>query len=160
MKISRNDPCPCGSGKKYKKCCIGKSFTWTENDDGQVVRQVPLSSDVVDVLTGLRDSYVEKHGKEPDRFFQEAPPGPVVHQMTVAAMRTAKIDPALIHAFDKTGGMMLSAVNESKVTGADVQQFEDAIDEYERQTGTKAAHRRFTDADLVALLRVGPPGEG
>ena len=23
-KISRNDPCPCGSGKKYKNCCIGK----------------------------------------------------------------------------------------------------------------------------------------
>lgn len=21
-KISRNDPCPCGSGKKYKKCCL------------------------------------------------------------------------------------------------------------------------------------------
>ena len=20
-KIARNDPCPCGSGKKYKKCC-------------------------------------------------------------------------------------------------------------------------------------------
>lgn len=23
-KISRNDPCPCGSGKKYKKCCLNK----------------------------------------------------------------------------------------------------------------------------------------
>ena len=23
-KIGRNDPCPCGSGKKYKKCCIVK----------------------------------------------------------------------------------------------------------------------------------------
>ncbi|MBC7324722.1 MAG: SEC-C domain-containing protein, partial [Moorella sp. (in: Bacteria)] len=21
QKIGRNDPCPCGSGKKYKKCC-------------------------------------------------------------------------------------------------------------------------------------------
>lgn len=21
MKVGRNDPCPCGSGKKYKKCC-------------------------------------------------------------------------------------------------------------------------------------------
>jgi len=21
-KIKRNDPCPCGSGKKYKKCCL------------------------------------------------------------------------------------------------------------------------------------------
>jgi len=24
MKIGRNDPCPCGSGKKYKKCCLPK----------------------------------------------------------------------------------------------------------------------------------------
>ncbi len=23
-KIGRNDPCPCGSGKKYKKCCMDK----------------------------------------------------------------------------------------------------------------------------------------
>jgi hypothetical protein len=23
-KIGRNEPCPCGSGKKYKKCCLGK----------------------------------------------------------------------------------------------------------------------------------------
>ncbi|MHC5088906.1 MAG: SEC-C metal-binding domain-containing protein [Planctomycetota bacterium] len=24
-KVGRNDPCPCGSGKKYKKCC-GKNL--------------------------------------------------------------------------------------------------------------------------------------
>jgi preprotein translocase subunit SecA len=24
-KVGRNDPCPCGSGKKYKKCCLLKS---------------------------------------------------------------------------------------------------------------------------------------
>jgi len=24
MTVGRNDPCPCGSGKKYKKCCLGK----------------------------------------------------------------------------------------------------------------------------------------
>lgn len=24
-KIGRNDPCPCGSGKKYKNCCLGKT---------------------------------------------------------------------------------------------------------------------------------------
>lgn len=23
-KIGRNDPCPCGSGRKYKRCCLGK----------------------------------------------------------------------------------------------------------------------------------------
>lgn len=25
-RIGRNDPCPCGSGKKYKKCCLGKAL--------------------------------------------------------------------------------------------------------------------------------------
>lgn len=23
-KTGRNEPCPCGSGKKYKKCCVSK----------------------------------------------------------------------------------------------------------------------------------------
>jgi len=23
VKIGRNDPCPCGSGLKFKKCCLG-----------------------------------------------------------------------------------------------------------------------------------------
>ncbi|MEN6328445.1 MAG: SEC-C metal-binding domain-containing protein, partial [Syntrophomonas sp.] len=33
LKIGRNDPCPCGSGKKYKKCC------------GQLGDQVDISPD-------------------------------------------------------------------------------------------------------------------
>jgi SEC-C motif len=34
--IGRNDPCPCGSGKKYKRCCLGKdasaSGAWTAGE--------------------------------------------------------------------------------------------------------------------------------
>ncbi|MGQ9881936.1 MAG: SEC-C metal-binding domain-containing protein [Armatimonadota bacterium] len=26
QKVGRNDPCPCGSGKKYKKCCMNKDL--------------------------------------------------------------------------------------------------------------------------------------
>lgn len=25
MNIGRNDPCPCGSGNKYKRCCLNRS---------------------------------------------------------------------------------------------------------------------------------------
>ena len=25
VKVGRNDPCPCGSGKKHKKCCLIKA---------------------------------------------------------------------------------------------------------------------------------------
>lgn len=27
QKTGRNDPCPCGSGKKYKACCLQKKTT-------------------------------------------------------------------------------------------------------------------------------------
>ena len=26
IKVGRNDPCPCGSGKKYKNCCLDKDM--------------------------------------------------------------------------------------------------------------------------------------
>ncbi len=39
-KIGRNDPCPCGSGKKYKKCCLNKEKTTTSNE------QVPLVNEL------------------------------------------------------------------------------------------------------------------
>ena len=29
MKIGRNDSCPCGSGKKYKKCCLDRLMMYT-----------------------------------------------------------------------------------------------------------------------------------
>ena len=33
MEVGRNDPCPCGSGKKYKKCCLLKEQnTVSENN--------------------------------------------------------------------------------------------------------------------------------
>lgn len=38
MDTGRNDPCPCGSGKKYKKCCLGQAgaapFTAAGVSDG------------------------------------------------------------------------------------------------------------------------------
>ena len=39
-KIGRNAPCPCGSGKKYKKCCLNKEKTTTSNE------QVPLVNEL------------------------------------------------------------------------------------------------------------------
>ena len=32
-KIGRNEPCPCGSGKKHKKCCINEPTNWGARQD-------------------------------------------------------------------------------------------------------------------------------
>ena len=31
-KVGRNDPCPCGSGKKYKKCCGASQSELSDNE--------------------------------------------------------------------------------------------------------------------------------
>lgn len=51
QKIGRNDPCHCGSGKKFKKCCenkmIGGRFMATKVDlkaSAQIQKTLGLSS--------------------------------------------------------------------------------------------------------------------
>ena len=43
-KVGRNDPCPCGSGKKYKKCCMMKDESLesgTSSDAGEDTSLAP-----------------------------------------------------------------------------------------------------------------------
>jgi len=43
QKIGRNDPCPCGSGKKYKKCCLSKDAENTKKEFKTIYRFEPGS---------------------------------------------------------------------------------------------------------------------
>lgn len=51
-KIGRNDPCPCGSGLKYKRCCIGKQAAGTipapnkkitVSGEAEIIRQAAIN---------------------------------------------------------------------------------------------------------------------
>ena len=47
-KIGRNEQCPCGSGKKYKKCCLNNDDIWQPTmifDDNERPQLAPLLSD-------------------------------------------------------------------------------------------------------------------
>lgn len=61
MKIGRNDPCPCGSGEKYKKCCLGKlsdsqlkqlyfkqlELTKDLNDEAKCFKVLEIASNII-----------------------------------------------------------------------------------------------------------------
>jgi hypothetical protein len=51
-KPGRNDPCPCGSGKKYKKCCLEKETVAGREGEGQsaVAWEEPAGTKVSGVL--------------------------------------------------------------------------------------------------------------
>jgi hypothetical protein len=78
--IGRNDPCPCGSGNKFKKCCQSKAnktapVTWMEHDGMHVVAPGgPLTPAQLEEMTKayqknirnspLWDEMVRQYGKE------------------------------------------------------------------------------------------------
>ncbi len=55
LKIGRNDPCPCGSGKKYKKCCLHKATSPVASLGRRKLRRV--ESELVSALM----KHAEKH---------------------------------------------------------------------------------------------------
>jgi hypothetical protein len=50
-KVGRNDPCPCGSGKKYKRCCEGKEPTATPKERLREVAGTFTAKDVARLRT-------------------------------------------------------------------------------------------------------------
>ena len=98
-RISRNAPCPCGSGKKYKHFCYGKDFDFVEGDDGIISREIEMTEELQDVAKGLMESFQLRHGRKPgpnDKLFDGAPPLEHIEHYTVEAMKKAGVDPALI----------------------------------------------------------------
>jgi hypothetical protein len=56
-KVGRNDPCPCGSGKKFKKCCLGKPTEGTKTEavshgDGPARQFVEFAQPLLDLTDG------------------------------------------------------------------------------------------------------------
>ena len=43
-KIGRNDPCPCGGGKKYKKCCEGRDHAEAAERARSTQQQLDLAA--------------------------------------------------------------------------------------------------------------------
>ena len=79
-KIGRNEPCPCGSGKKYKRCCLrgdgerqsrerleheapGKALAWLFEHHGEAMQQA-YRDDFLGCLDEDEQARLEEHSDE------------------------------------------------------------------------------------------------
>jgi hypothetical protein len=132
-KLSRNAPCPCRSGKKYKKCCWGKGFDWEEDEGGTLYQSIPMSQEMADMLQEQRQKFIDKYGREPganDPVFFDMPPLEHVEHQIVEAMRKAGIDPAIIYAYEQTG-RLVTKENQHLLPDTALDEWQAAIEEYE-----------------------------
>lgn len=92
--VGRNEPCPCGSGKKYKKCCLGKeparlasetappthwedlSFSERAQIAAEVQRLDDLSNGAIDAIHARRYADAERLCAELLREYPQMIDGP------------------------------------------------------------------------------------
>lgn len=76
----RNDPCPCGSGKKYKKCCLSRDQTQGSKvihphghaDHAGCSPHDHLRAGVLHLPEGLTDAEVRQYVERIDRWANAA----------------------------------------------------------------------------------------
>jgi hypothetical protein len=136
-KLGRNEPCPCGSGKKYKNCCSGKRFDWVTDGEGHISRQFPIDDpELLSLLDQARTELRNEHGSDskPDDFLFNKPMDEKdIERTMVDIMERAGIEPAFIYAFKKTR-RIITTRNKDKLSEAELQEWQGAIDEYHAAT--------------------------
>jgi methionyl aminopeptidase len=70
VKVGRNDPCPCGSGLKYKKCCLGKDMQENRDPGAQYAQRYKIRLKEEADIDGIRkagqlvlDTFAQIEGK-------------------------------------------------------------------------------------------------
>jgi methionyl aminopeptidase len=54
QKVGRNEPCPCGSGRKYKKCCLGQDAGRVPNFENTYLRKYGIRLKKTPDIDGIR----------------------------------------------------------------------------------------------------------
>ncbi|WP_145318615.1 SEC-C domain-containing protein [Paenibacillus xylanexedens] len=135
-KLPRNSICPCGSGKKYKKCCIDIDFTWMEDETGNIYKSIPLTEELAVLLEKKSKRFKDTFGREPepndpvffDQFYMHDTPENIDDAM-LEIMGLANIDEAFKYAYKKTG-RIVTEINKSLIPDLEIKEWVEAVDEY------------------------------
>lgn len=67
-KPGRNEPCPCGSGKKFKKCCLERNVFGSGGED---------NAPDIDQIKKRFDSFLRRNSQQLEKGFKNAPIHPI-----------------------------------------------------------------------------------
>lgn len=131
--ISENDPCPCGSSKKYKNCCMKKDLKWI-TDNNVVKKQLHINKEASTIFESISSSFAEKLGRNPysyEKVMSFINPSISFESVFSDFVDDNNFDLSIIYASIKTG-MIVSEINYNSFSDLDILEWEDAIDEFNK----------------------------
>ena len=152
--VSPNEKCPCGRGKKYKKCCKKKGINWFRDDDGSFVSKYEalIPEEHLEAFHRSRDKFCKLFGREPGSddliSFDAERHSNSYYKALMPPLRESGMSESWIYAMYRTEGLMPCAMNERYLTQYDLDAFSAYMEEYDEIV------------DEAARLRTGDCGEG
>lgn len=127
-------PCPCGSGKIYSTCCALKDFSYEYDENGEVVRVVPIDEEMVDAINGLSQAFESLYGRRPSdhdtMFGHIMDPTDSVYGMARHLMR-AGLKERFAYAYTRTDGLLVTESNVDVIPDPDLDLFTEHVELYE-----------------------------
>ncbi|MFQ6333847.1 DUF5677 domain-containing protein [Methylophilus sp. 3sh_L] len=105
------------------------------NEEGDIYKSIPISPQIHEVLEEVSEKFFliferEPHDNDPIFIDKYLIGDEELEKRTIELMEQAGWQPQLIYAYQKTGGLMLSRENKKFATEKDIQEWNEAIDEY------------------------------
>lgn len=135
MEIQPNEMCPCGRGRKYKKCCKKQGIIWYREEDGSYTQEYRalMPQEMIEVLKKSRDRFYALFGREPcddDLVVFDAPRhSNSYYRSLIPALRKSGVPEKWIYAMYRTGGLMPTKENRKYISQHDL----DAFAGYEKE---------------------------
>lgn len=135
--IGLNEMCPCGRGKKYKKCCRKKGITWSRDEDGSLVsdRKVQMPKELLDSLKDSHNRFYELFGREPNSndliAYDAERHSNSYYKTMMPLLRECGMSEHWIYAMYRTDGLMPTKMNEKYLSRHDLDTFSAYMKEYD-----------------------------
>ncbi|MCI8575222.1 MAG: SEC-C domain-containing protein, partial [Bacilli bacterium] len=137
-KVSKNQLCPCGSGKKYKDCCEKKELKWVYQNK-KITKILPMNNEVSKSIKKLSKDFTKTLGRKPygyENLFNMLGRIDSSFENIFSKMTDLNLPLAQQYATIKTG-MFLSEFNYDQFSDLDLDEWNEAIEEFEIKNAEK-----------------------
>lgn len=135
VELGRREPCPCGSGRKYGRCCARKAFSFGHNAAGVLVKQHKIRPEVADIVRGEHDRYEAFYGRPPaedDLLFAFAlNPADSIYSLARDLLKGEVVPPDIVYAYCRSDGLLPVEGNLDVISDTDLAEFSHWREEYD-----------------------------
>ncbi|WP_332642081.1 SEC-C metal-binding domain-containing protein [Aeromicrobium sp.] len=140
VELSRDERCPCRSGRKYGRCCGQKAFSFGRNAAGELVKQTKLVPEAAEIIRAERDRYTAYYGRPPSKedllFAFSLNPADSIYSLARDLLKHDVLPPDIIYAYCRSDGLMPVEGNLDVISDGDLAEFTDLRNEYDELAET------------------------